>query len=705
MHIRGHVLHDSVDPPSTVTTTTAASITYDIAICNDCSACVCAKASTSHVEMIKVHSHAHRLPLVTSAACVCITCDREVTGRGSYVLHKVNRVVHRAEIPFAIPRNRQLRVAKCGPDVFDYLSLESRAMHGHVVSARAVEKLLEGYIEHLRSKNPRFAIRKNEELDGEHALPLLRFMKSLQRPKTGATTETVRILAACLARNLRRHLVWKQRELQRHQYFALTTSYGLECAETVRAVYMTGSVWTFLSDAALIRALGSANLGVAVVTAAPPFDDEDTLFRESGFRAHLLAVGVEEACDAEGEFDRCVREHGRNVDVRVTQLNEEADFSFGDSFEESLTLTFPITDEKVERLRRRWNDLLRSDRCEVRLVIDARCPLLRLQLGATRKRRAPASPECGRPVSSRAAYVRLSSAWTDDRTLRGCVRIMRKVFTKDAAPSYVRVIVWDNRELLPKEVSGGRGSGSLRQFLDSRADSLSYASMDSKGIDRLGDLLERVDLGAIPCDGRTEGDELRVSDDLCGSDDYVVGGWVVNHTAGIAGIVREIRDAHAGSKHKKLAARVCANAEASSCAHLLRVELVGSDADSAERFEVWVVADGARWRPVDGFPLVCAHQLRSQAEAGRRFVLCRRRPRSTEAPRDSPECWSWLLACANLCALSGPESRLLIARDEAHDEEDNAQHFLCARAELYYALTCDRRPDARKVVDHAKTKM
>ncbi|KAK3285156.1 hypothetical protein CYMTET_7213 [Cymbomonas tetramitiformis] len=237
---------------------------------------------------------------------------------------------------------------------------------------------------------------------------------------------------------------------------------------------MTRNVWTFLSDAALLRALGIANLGVVVSSAAPPFDDEGTLFRECGFRSHLLAVGIEEPCEAAEEFDRCVKAHAQDLDLRVIHIDEEADFSLRDSFEEMITLKFPITDDKLDRLQSHWATLLLSD---------------------------------------------------------------------------------------------------------------------------------RVDLSAALSGERGRDDELRVSDDAYGSDEYVVGGWVANLHVGAAGIVREIRVAHAGSKRERLAARADACAEPFQCAHLLRVELVWGDADSAERFEAWVAADGARWRPVDGFPL------------------------------------------------------------------------------------------------------
>ncbi|KAK3253741.1 hypothetical protein CYMTET_37076 [Cymbomonas tetramitiformis] len=551
--------------------------------------------------MIKVVAYGKRLPVVTSAACVCITCEREATTRGPYVLHKVNQVVHRAEVPFAILRGRELRTPKCGRDMLDYLSLEARAVHDHPVQSRTVNEVVKGYTEFRERKNPHFRMRKDRTLDSKHALPFLSFLQSL---RTGASPGTTVILASCLARNLRRHLLWKQQELQRHQYLSLATSYGLECAETVRAVYMTRNVWTFLSDAALLRALGIANLGVVVSPAAPPFDDEETLFRECGFRSHLLAVGIEEPCEAAEEFDRCVEAHAQDLDLRVTHLDEEADFSLRDSFEEMITLKFPITDDKLDRLQSHWTTLLLSDRCEVRLVVDARCPLLRVQLCATRKRRAPTLSGCEEAASSGAVYVRLSTAWTDDRTLRGCARILRKVLSEEKRCSYFRVSVWDNRELLPEEPLRSTGTATLQRFFKRNSDARRGASTDPKVVDRLGALLERVDLTAAPSGERGRDDELRVSDDAYGSDEYVVGGWVANLRVGAAGIVREIRDAHVGSKRERLAARADACAEPSQCAHLLRVELVWGDADSAERFEAWVAADGARWRPVDGFPLI-----------------------------------------------------------------------------------------------------
>ncbi|KAK3253855.1 hypothetical protein CYMTET_36915 [Cymbomonas tetramitiformis] len=512
------------------------------------------KKKAQQVEMIKVLAYGKRLPVVTSAAYVCITCDRETPTRGPYVLHKVNQVVHRAEVPFAIIRGRRLRTAKSGQDMLDYLCLEARVVHGYTVPSRTADEVLDGYTEHCRRKNP-------------HSRKL-------------------------------------KQELQRHQYVSLATSYGLECAETVRAIYMTDSVWTFLSDAALLRALGIANLGVVVSSAAPPFDDEETLFREGGFRSHLLAVGIEEPCDAEEEFDRCVRARAQHLDVRVTRLGEGALFSLRDSFEEMATLKFPITDDKLDRLRSHWTTLLRSDRCEIRLVVDARCPLLRVQLDATRKRRAPTLSRCEEAASSGGVHVKLSSAWTDDRTLRGCSRILRKVLPEGERLSHFRVSVWDNREILPEEAAGFVETTALQRFLKGHSGARSGASTDLGFLDRLGAQLQRVDLTAAPSGERGRDDELRVSDDAYGSDEYVVGGWGANLHVGAAGIVREIRDAHVGSKRERLAARADACAEPSQCAHLLRVELVWGDADSAERFEAWVAADGARWRPVDGFPLI-----------------------------------------------------------------------------------------------------
>ncbi|KAK3242583.1 hypothetical protein CYMTET_47742 [Cymbomonas tetramitiformis] len=694
--VKGHVLQErSTTYNAGYKLQAGTAFEYKVAKCDDCSLCVCAVNQGRAPEVVRVIATKERLPVTAITACVVMACtsiaDPDASDeRDVFLLKKVCDATFPSDLPLAVIGRSDARL-KGTRDLLSCLCLEAELSGGSRVDKKKLNQLVN---EFARSKDI-----SAQTLGATHLDSFFSFMKKGSPNKKGHGSNIYKTLEPHLVRNLRQGIQWKHKKMSRDRFVSIAMNHGLHRATTIRAVYCTGNPFTFLSDDQFLGFSDFNRKARFDAHTIPEFDDAMLYDSDSFFRAPLDEAGTEmQSASSARRFARRLKDASSDLDLRMFEMES------GDEMQEPVHLEtrrverFPITDDKIEALRTTWTDLDLESRSECCLVIDARCPMLRVSVLANRKRRGSASGDFGMNAFRASCKIWCTTAWTDDRTSSVCARILDVVTCGRRVP--VRVAIWDNRKLFGESLRPDRPCTALRTLTAEVPLANRCASeQSSRGVLPVGiaDALHRANPetefgGKGGCLHDLHAGDLCVTDQLYSGEqtDVPVGGWVFNLRIGAAGVVKEIMNVHT----KKRSATVRAPAETTrgqpDHSHFMRLEVVWKDEDSDATFDIWVSLGNVNWRPCDAFPIVCAHQLRPKPTKNSRILL--RRCRVDTGRQEHLACWSWLLACARLCSSLGNSTVFGIHQTELHDRADNALHFLSARSDLFYTLLEDAAP-------------
>eukprot|EP00854_Cymbomonas_tetramitiformis_P000105 gene105-154_t len=493
-------------------------------------------------------------------------------------------------------------------------------------------------------------------------------------------------LKRALHRNVYEHVHWSCSNMTRSQYVSIAIQHGVRRADLLLAMFNARSTFIFLTDDDFARTLGHLSHGGDISFRVDTSLDEERMYEDQLFR---LIVGIltpkSDYDTAIERFEQMIRGGDCARFLRVTRYGSED--LFFDGYACARTEYFPITTVKLRSLKQLIARTTEVDGRDCQLVLDARCPLLRVALYHNRKRGSEASR--GRCT----AHIRCTSLWTDDETFAMCVHVLLQV----ACTAYdaLQIRLWSNGR--SKDQTNVTGECTRLESFVSRNFEAEVQSQQND-LKECNTLLLRqvVEVNFEEQNRSPDMFELGLNDlpiftacDTC-KEEFAVGDWIVNVKLGIAGIVRSIVHIPTGNtkrRHRRLDHG--AGFGTDDHVYILKIDALWNATDLSCEFSMHVSASNRMWKPCGAFPIICAHQLPANLLWNRIRVYRNSAVHKSTDPWTSlawnTSIWMWLPIALRLCRVGGLPSMIGVV-DDTDDAKDAELYILQSKSDLAYAL-------------------
>ncbi|KAK3245816.1 hypothetical protein CYMTET_44637 [Cymbomonas tetramitiformis] len=678
--LRGHIVHHI---PRIESTAGAADPDYEYHIlpCEDCASCVFSRTKRKHTQSTCVLVGA-RIPCATVVAAVSVLYKESASSE-----MRIERILDVRFPANVVLCNRSLTQkpnAAFSCDLLSRLHWEIRHNQpAYNLKSSELLQRLQQYTKYAKSAVATETI-SIDKVNGFHKFVCAVIDK---RISAHGTRPVDAHLNRALHRNVHEHVHWSCPNMTRSQYVSIAIQHGAHKADLLLAMFHARSTFTFFTDEDFSRILAHlSNSGDISFRVDAPLDEE-RMYHDQLFR---LVVGISlPMLDYDtniGRLEKMIRGGDCARVLRVTRYGSE-DLCFNGYSCERIE-HFPITAVKLQRLKQLLARTTDTDGRDCQLVVDARCPLLRVALYHNRKRGSGASR------GTCIAHIRCTALWTDDETFAMCVHVLLQVACTAYDALHVRL--WSNGSAKSRTDASGERCTRLESFVSRNFEVAGSFRNELNECNTL--LLKRiVEVNFEEQSSSNEVFELGLNDlpiftacDTC-KEEFAVGGWIVNVKLGIAGIVRDIIHARTGNtKRRHRRSNRGAGFDTDDDSYILKIDALWSPTDLSCEFFMHVSVSNRKWTPCGAFPIICAHQLPANLLWNRIRVY---RHSAVQKSTDlwtslawNTSVWMWLPIALRLCRVGGLPSMIGVVDDT--DEAKSAElYILQSKSDLAYAST------------------